>query len=674
MAAKKSAEMAALEQVLDGKNLDFCQFTSSLSTVLGGLGYTAFAAAHHYMDSYVSKHNRNHSRQWRTIDWDGWRLKGDEPEKKQMEPEEGEQVFRRIVETGEEERVVVSVLELQTRLQQWVSGERSVDDSGKETKKIEERPEVSTPYVAPAEPIEQELTGIWSRLLGFAKPGVVDDFFELGGDSLKATELAAKIHGELDVKIHIAEIFENPTIRTQARCIGNRDTEKYQSIRPVEAREYYPLTPQQMRLYVQHKAEPQSMAYNVPAIFEMEGESKIEKVEAVFKQLIKRHESLRTQFEEHDGKPVQKILPDVPFQLETYDRTEGVQEIMQRFIRPFHQEKAPLLRVGIIEGEPNYLMIDMMHIVSDAVSLDNLSREFMKLYEGRELPPLKIRPRDYAIWLERNRGGGALAKQEAFWIKQFEGEKPEVELPLDYERPAKRDYEGEKEEFRLSREETAAIKEMAVKEDVTLFMILTAIYEIWMSKLYGTADIVVGTVAAGRTHADLGGVIGMFVNTLAMRSRPTGSKTFTTYLKEVRERTLQVFDNQDYPFEELVKRVVTDRDPARNPLFDVTFVLQSAKIAKIEIPGLRLKPLETGESKSLFDISLDAMDEEDGLHYIIRYRNKLFKRETIQRFVTYYEEVLASVLNEPLIKLKDIQLTHNLEESEGEVPDFELQF
>ncbi|MCP5102597.1 MAG: hypothetical protein GY950_04420, partial [bacterium] len=232
-----------------------------------------------------------------------------------------------------------------------------------------------------------------------------------------------------------------------------------------------------------------------------------------------------------------------------------------------------MIRMGLIEeGEEDYvLVVDMHHIISDGVSMDIFQRELMDLYEGRELPPLRIQYKDYAEWRSREEGNKSLKEQEAYWLETFEGEIPLLNLPVDYARPVVQSFEGKIAHFELTPVLTAALKKLAREENATLFMVLAAVFNILPAKLSGQEDIVVGIPAAGRLHPDLEDIIGMFVNTLALRNHPTGDKNFKEFLRELKTNTLKAFENQEYQFEDLVELLKVKRDAGRNPLFDIMF-------------------------------------------------------------------------------------------------------
>jgi tyrocidine synthetase-3 len=513
-------------------------------------------------------------------------------------------------------------------------------------------------YVPPRDEREKVLVGIWSEVLGVpgSRIGIHDNFFRLGGHSLKAAALAAQIHKAFSVEIPIAELFKKPTVKGIGRYIEKCEESIYSALEPVEKREYYPLSSAQKRLYLLYRLDSGNTAYNIPEALVLEGNVERERLENTFIQLIARHESLRTSFEMLAEEPVQKIHRDVDFEIEYYPAAPDPLPLISQFIRPFDLFRAPLIRVGLveIEKEKYLLLMDMHHIISDAISRDIFIRDFTALYPGSELSSLKVTYKDYSGW--QNREKESVKQQEDFWIGEFAGEIPVLELPTDYARPTVQGFEGGRLSFYLEEKETRALTQLALKQEATLYMILMALYNILLSRLSGREDIVVGSPIAGRRHADLEQIIGMFVNTLPLRNYPSAQHRFSEFLKNVGERTLMALENQDYPFEDLVDNVAVKRDISRNPLFDVVFVMQNEQVPEIRLPGLTLTPLAYEGDTSKFDITFIAFETGKELGFLFEYDSKLFKEDSIRRFSNYFKKIVSDILEHPDIKLSDIEI------------------
>ncbi|MCP5049258.1 MAG: amino acid adenylation domain-containing protein, partial [bacterium] len=549
--------------------------------------------------------------------------------------------------------------------------------------------EASASYVAPSGPEEERAAAIWSEVLHIDKGaiGSDDNFFELGGHSLRATIVISKIHMEMSVDISLGEMFKTPTVRGLARHIKSAVREEYVPVPAAPESEYYALSPAQKRLYMLQQMDLLSIAYNLPNVMVMEGAMDKDKLEAVFRLLVLRHESFRASFTATSSQEVvQEVHPGETVSLtpEYYDLSKGAEakagSIIQSFIRPFDLESAPLIRIGLIKtGLQTYIfMIDMHHIISDGTSMGILVEDFMALYSGKPLEPLTLHYKDYSYWKTGNQRRAVERLQEAFWLNQFSGDLPVVNLPIDFPRPATRDYSGRTLGFRVEEGVARRLRELAKGEKVSLFVLLLAIYNIFIYKVTGQGDLLVGTQIAGRKHVDLQRIIGVFLNTLVLRNRFNSDAPFVSHLAPMMERTLNAFENQDYPFEDLVEKRVGKRHINRNPLFDVMFIWQNMEMEEIRIPGLTLKPYE-GETKtaSLIDLTLYGFDRDDHLYFYFEYGAALFREETIRRFITYFEEVVSAVISDKTVTLSDIKISHGLASagvSHSEESDDEFEF
>ena len=536
----------------------------------------------------------------------------------------------------------------------------TLEDTGKpEFSLSQQRPNLSTSYAPPQNRLEQEIANLWQQYFGIEQIGVNDGFFELGGDSLKAMTMASMIHKKLDVNIPLPEFFSRPTIKELAEYVKNAERISYSSIEPSEKKEYYPMSPAQKRMYISNQMDRNSIAYNIPQVVALEGKLDKERLARTFKKLIKRHESLRTFFYMVKEHPIQSICEGKEFEIRYYDISEADTGVLiERFIRPFDLAQAPLLRVGIIkENEEKHIMIaDIHHIIFDGTSMDVLIKEFTILYTGEELPHIKLQYKDFSQWQNTPGQKELLNLQKAYWLKEFSGEIPVINMPTDYSRPLLHSFAGNIVGFNLSVEQTRALNQLALYSGCTLYMVLLGIYFVFLSKLSGQEDIVIGTPTAGRRHADLEQIIGMFVNTLALRNYPAPKKTYQSFLNDVKERSLAAFENQDYPYEELVENVAVGRDLNRNPLFDTFFILQNTGMQEIEIPSLRVAPYEYKYNSSKFHLTLSCVEVEEILMCTFKYSTKLFNRETIERFITYFTNIVKRVIKNKDQRLSDLEI------------------
>ncbi|EPY04932.1 bacitracin synthetase 1, partial [Paenibacillus alvei TS-15] len=518
-------------------------------------------------------------------------------------------------------------------------------------------------YVAPRTALEARLTDIWKSVLGIERIGVKDNFFDLGGHSLKATTLVARMHKELDVDVSLRIIFQSPVLEQLAQAIESMEQKLHASIKPAEAREHYPVSSAQKRMYILNQLEGAELSYNMPGVYSVEGQLDAGRLEQAFSGLIARHESLRTTFELVNGEPVQRVHDQVSFMVERISlsgpellKEERIARQVADFVRPFDFEKAPLLRVGLIEVETerHLLLFDMHHIISDGLSMNVLVREFARLYDGENLQELRIQYKDYAVWQQTLHESGSMQAQEAFWLETFAGEIPVLELPTDYIRPAVQSFEGEALYFHIEREIAAGLQKIAADTGATMYMVLLAAYTVLLSKYTGQDDIVVGTPIAGRPHADLEPLIGMFVGTLAMRNYPTEDKSFAAFVREVKERTLKAFEHQDYPFEELVEKLDVPKDLSRNPLFDAMFAMQNTNDDEVRIASLQFTPYGSNHTAAKFDITMNAVEMEEAIGFLVQYRTSLFRKETMERMASHFTYLLKVVSEQPEQRIGEI--------------------
>jgi amino acid adenylation domain-containing protein len=519
-------------------------------------------------------------------------------------------------------------------------------------------------YIAPRDRNEKLLVEIWSDVLEIPRQniGVHDNFFNLGGHSLKATIMLARINRQFSIKIPLAQIFEAPTVAGVAAMISEVESHREQALGLSEKRDHYPLSSAQKRLYVLRNMERDSVAYNLPMALVFDGELDREKLTAAFGEIVSRHDSLRTFFQLLSGEPVQRIAAEIEVDLEFHDwqgrKSEGDDDPVAALIRPFDLSFPPLLRLIVARLSPlrHIFLLDMHHIITDGTSMGIIVEEFMELYAGHTLAPVEFQYKDYSVWQDREIAIHSFRSQRDFWRREFEEGTPALELPTDFAGAGDSLFAGESIQFRLEPDIARRLRQLALDRDVTLFMVVKALLHVLLSKLSGQEDIVVGTAHAGRGTPELERVVGMLVNTLAVRCRPQPHKRFSGFLEEIKAKVLAVFDNQDYQFDDLVASLGYDRTAGGNPLFSVMLTLQNMYIPQMEIPGLQLKPYDFKNKTAMFDLTVVVNEEPDTVAITIIYRTALFREESVRRFFDFYISIANQVAVEPHIPLNDISL------------------
>lgn len=513
----------------------------------------------------------------------------------------------------------------------------------------------------PISETEKKLIVIWQEILGGKHFGIDHNFFELGGNSLKTTFLISKIYHAFGVEIPLREVFEKPTIRDQAKFLDRLGRSLYQSIPVMAPQEFYPASAAQKRLFFLNQIEGGEISNNIPVVMRLDGIFDEELLERTFKLLIKRHEALRTWFELINGEPVQWVLGDFDFRLEILEDDLTVcslQDLVKKFIRPFDLKKAPLFRVGLVklpQGK-HLLLFDIHHLITDGHSLEILIEEFLKIYNGMELPELKVQYKDFSNWHNQILKTDLLIKQKEYWVNEFREMIPVLNLPTDFPRPSIQSFEGNRIRFFISKDLTTGVKKLAQENGATLSMVLLTIYYVLLHKSTGQEDIVVGSAFAGRPHPELERVMGVFVNILPLRNYPVGGKSFAEFLKEVRENTINAYENQDYQLDFLIKDLNIKWENGRHPVFDTMFILQTTKLRELGTGGFKLAPIEFEHQTSSYDFSLHARETEKGIACDLEYCTKLFKKETMMKLTKNYLKIIDLAVTNPNLKLSAIEL------------------
>jgi acyl carrier protein len=542
--------------------------------------------------------------------------------------------------------------------------------NGKLDKKALPHPEIkaSQDYIAPQNEREKKLVEIWAEMLGIEKDiiGTQDNFFHLGGHSLKAIQLAAMIHKELNARVTLPELFKMPTIKELSRHLEGQGKEKYAFIQAAEKKAYYPVSSEQKRLFILNIIEGKnSINYNVTYVISIKGEFQQRKLEEVFTELIKRHESLRTSFVLLDDRPVQIVHDNLELSIQYIECDEKeAKERVNHFAKPFDLSQGPLIRVQFIKPAENQyiLAVDMPHIISDGLSHEILIKEFICLYRGEKLSPLKIQYKDYSQWQVVKSQLGQLKDREQYWLNRFTGDLPVLNLPTDYPRPSSRSLQGKILPFELDNQLTNKIKDLNRETGTTFYMVLLAAFNILLARYSLQEEIIVGTPATGRNHADLKDIIGCFANMLAMKNCPNENKIFVDFLMEVKETALQAYENQDFPFEELVEKLGIKVDPSRNPIFDVVLNVvdlqdqepKQNKNHEKQNAQMSFEPYEFEHISAKYDLLLRGFAEGDHFLMSLEYSTTLFKESTAKNIIEDYTRILNQVVQNKELKLEDI--------------------
>jgi amino acid adenylation domain-containing protein/non-ribosomal peptide synthase protein (TIGR01720 family) len=504
---------------------------------------------------------------------------------------------------------------------------------------------------------EESIARIWRDLLGVERVGIDDDFFKLGGHSLKALAMLNRLRKEIGIDLDIATFFEKPTIR----LVSEHSRRKaYDALRAVEKREWYEVSAAQRRIFALTKLDPGGLSYNIPAAYEVEGDIDERRFAAALRQLVARHDGLRTGFAMVDGVPMQKVWDSVDVRLETVScgAGESVRDALEAMIRPFDTELPPLMRVAFLRAEGRrYLFIDIHHSIADGVSMGILLLELRALYQGGALPPRETDYKEFAAWQNAYLASDRSRAAEDYWLRRLGGELPVLELPYDYPRPPVQSFEGGAFRFAIERETVAGLKRYAEGRGLTLYMVVLGALQILLAKLSGQEDVVVGSAVAGRTHPDAEGMVGMFVNTLPMRANPAGGRTLDGFMEDVKKGAVEAYEHADCPFDQLVEKLGVARDFGRNPVFDVMLGWENLDAVEMALEGATLREYPLTHRVAKFDLSLICFERDGYIVGLWEYATKLFEEETVRRFADMYERVLARIARGDVQTLGDIELT-----------------
>jgi amino acid adenylation domain-containing protein len=539
------------------------------------------------------------------------------------------------------------------------------------------RPDFSQSFVPPVTEIEQKLVGIWEEVLDIRPIGIHDNFFDLGGHSLLASQVLSRIRDDLQIDLSLGRLFETPTVAALAsyiaRALPTEDRTEALSIRLASRDGQLLLSLTQQRLWFIDQLDPGSTAYNLFSAVRLTGPLNAPALERSINEIIRRHEVLRTVFKTVDGEPLQIILPSMTIKVPNIDLRGLVSDREREFEvrrlssgeaqRPFDLSDGPLLRVTLLRlAEDEYVLLLTIHqIAFDGWSRGILNRELSVLYaafssgQTASLPALPIQYIDFAQWQRQRLHGKVVEEQLAYWKKQLE-DLPTVELPTDRPRPPVQGTRGARQSFVLSETLSAGLKNLSNRHGVTLFMTLLAAYQTLLHRYTGQDDIVVGSPVAGRDRIELESLIGFFLNMLVLRTDLSGNPTFRELLSHTRELCLEAYANQDVPFERLVRELQPQRDVSHNPLFQVTFALQSNPTCPLNLAGLTVEDVDMGSGIAPFDLHLFIVEEERGLRGWLIYKRDLFDPSTVERWASHFQTILKAIVVNPEQRLSEISL------------------
>ncbi|HYW07111.1 MAG TPA: amino acid adenylation domain-containing protein, partial [Longimicrobium sp.] len=523
-------------------------------------------------------------------------------------------------------------------------------------------------YRAPGTEVEAALVEAWSEVLGVERVGIDDDFFDLGGHSLLATRVLSRVRQRLGVDLPVRALFQHPTVAALAGAIRRErgDSAPQPPLEPADRDAPLPLSFAQQRLWFLAEMEPESPLYNLPAAVRMRGELDEAALRRALAEIVRRHEALRTVFRAgRDGTPVQEVTAapaDFPLPVAdlrgfpaAWARAEVLRLAADEAEAPFDLRADPLLRgllVRVADGE-HALVLTLHHIVGDGWSVGVLFGELAALYgafrDGGESPlaPLAVQYADYAAWQRAWLTEGTLEAQLAYWRARLDGAPPLLELPTDHARPSVQSHRGEILPFDVPAGLARRVRALARREGATPFMVLLAAFTLVLHRLSGSDDVVVGAPVAGRARPEVEGLIGFFVNTMALRVDASGNPSFRELVGRARETALEAYAHQDLPFERVVEELHPTRTLGYNPLFQVALALQNVPRAVAGPPGLTLELEDVDSGTAKFDLFLELVEEGDRLRAKLEYATDLWEEDGARRIAALFIRLLDAAVAEP---------------------------
>ncbi|HEX4885956.1 MAG TPA: amino acid adenylation domain-containing protein, partial [Casimicrobiaceae bacterium] len=523
---------------------------------------------------------------------------------------------------------------------------------------------------APRDAVEEQVVDVVRDVLDAPEPGVHDDFFALGGHSLSAAQVVMRLGRLFGVTLSLRDFFADPTVAGLAAQVRRGLVGSFADGPPLVLHERRddttPVSFAQQRMWLLDRLLPAGDVYNTRHVVRLSGALDVDALRRALAALVARHETLRTRFALVDGLPVQVIgaAVDVVLVPEDVAPADALDRAREEALAPFDLACDLPWRVRLwrLHPDEHWLQFTLHHIATDGWSTGVLVREMSQLYAAFHagtpdpLPPLPVQYADYAVWQRQWLQGDTLARQVDYWRRAL-AQVPVLALPTDRPRPPLSSHRGGHVAFVVPRERVQALQALGRREGATLFMTLLAAFQVLLARYSGQDDIAVGVPTAGRSRPELEGLIGFFVNTLVLRADLAGAPSFRDLLAQVRDRALEAFAHQDVPFEKLVEELAPQRDLARNPLFQVSMVLQNAPAARWQLPGLQATPVDDVRAQSAkFDLTLILHERDGALHGTLEYAQDLFDAASIERMAAHWQVLLAAIVDAPAAPVAQLPL------------------
>lgn len=521
--------------------------------------------------------------------------------------------------------------------------------------------------VKPRNLIDKSLYKTYESILNIKNFSMNSSFYELGGDSLTAISISSELSRIFNKNITVRDVLEHPILVDLSDYISSLESSHKNTINTIKSSDYYPISSAQKRIYYSCLKDKDSLLYNIAGGIILDKELDKNKLENCYKELIKRHSSLRTHFGNKGNEIIQRVEADINFKLDYEEvNTNNIDEIYSDFVKPFNLSKAPLFRTKLIklENKKELLLLDMHHIISDGSSLNILMQELCDLYNGKELSNKEIEYKDFAAWEQKQLNAKETKDIKDFWVNQFKDDIPLLNMPTVYPRPSVQSFEGSNYFETLDKNIYKDIINTAKALNITPYMLMLSVYYITLSKYTSQDDIIIGTPIIGRELPELTNLVGMFVNSLPIRAIINDNLNFKEFSNNIKKICTKDFSYQTYPFDLLVNDLNIKRDTSRNPLFDTMFIYQSEGYPTISFDGINTEYFIPNNPISKFDLSLEIVPINNEYKLRFEYCTKLFNKDFITRFSTHYINILEAIIENYNIKISDINMLSKKEETQ----------
>ncbi|OAI57219.1 hypothetical protein AYO50_00285 [Acidobacteria bacterium SCGC AG-212-P17] len=690
-----------LERVFKEHDLDFFVACSSVTSVEGEFAQVGNCSANAFLDAFCLNNNFKPSTRTIAIGWDAWKdarkaqnadrpADSEQPRNERfamaLSTAEAVEVFDRILNLDASRlHVLVSTLDLDVSQRRTNSGPQATEDAVPGAMpELYSRPDLSSIFVAPRNDLERQIAEVWQSVVGLKAIGVCDNFWELGGNSLLATQVVSRLKERFHIVLPLRAFFQMPTIEklgeeivrlqslnsgTPSQTLGGA---QIAPIRRVDRKGKLALSSGQERLWFIHQLDPENAAYNMPAAVRIQGPLEVESLHRTLQEIVRRHEALRTHFMSVDGEPQQIIDSSLSVELpvtelshlpESEREAEAHRLAWDDARQPFDLACGPLLRANLLrfDSQDHVLVFNMHHSISDGWSVGVLVREVSAIYNNfsigqpSPLPELEIQYADFSAWQRELLSGSALENQLEYWKRKLAGIEP-LMLPIDKPRPAMQRQDGATQRVTMPIGLTESLMNLGRKQGATLYMVLLAAFQTLLCRYTRQYDIAVGSPIAGRSRSEFEPLIGNFINTLVMRSDLSSDPDVAGLLQQVKETTLEADANQDVPFEKLVEVLLPQRDLSRSPLFQVLFGLLNMPWTGLQLGAAKMLPFNLHTGAAQFELSLVLVEGGSGIEGYVEYNTDLFEAVTIERMIGHYSFLLRSMISAPHAPVLSIEI------------------